>query len=135
MTRTTANVSFPEDIAIRLDAALQRRAADGRTTNRSAFITDAVIRQLDEEERADQVTRTGIDLAPGVEVIVPAGADSLRHQAYRLKITTVRIRDERTGHVHVDGVRLRLDGSPTQRRRSRIWAILDPARLLLPPAE
>jgi hypothetical protein len=133
VTRRVVSVSLPEDVAVRLEAALARRKADGRETERSAFVVEGLRGHLDRDERGDRATRSAVEVVAGADLIVPAGADTLRRHAYRIIVREVVQRSE-AGHVHVFGRRYRLDGSPSRRDRSpNLYAILDPTRLLPAP--
>jgi len=70
------------------------------------------------------------DIRPGVEIIVPAGADATRTLPYRLRVDKVLV-SSLPGRVLVAGELTRLSGAPSAKKRNRRVATLDPAKVRL----
>lgn len=76
------------------------------------------------------------DIKPGVEIVVPAGADGIHKLPYRLRVTHVSVSKE-TGVVTVTGRLQRLSGAPTAKKRSASMRqfTTDPAKIRLATEE
>jgi hypothetical protein len=72
------------------------------------------------------------DIEPGVEIIVPAGADWVRKLPYRLRVTHASV-SKATGAVTVTGRLQRMNGAPTAKKRTAAvrTVTINPAKLLL----
>ena len=76
------------------------------------------------------------DIKPGVEIVVPAGADWIRKLPYRLRVTHVSV-SRATGAVTITGRLQRLSGAPTAKKRTAAVRTLtiDPAKIRLATEE
>lgn len=68
------------------------------------------------------------DIKPGIEIIVPAGADANRKSPYRLAVDKILARTA-TGGILVVGTVFRMSGAPSSRQCRA--ATIDPAKVYL----
>lgn len=76
------------------------------------------------------------DIKPGVEIVVPAGADGIRKLPYRLLVTHVSV-SKVTGYVTMSGRLQRMSGAPTMKKRSAAvrTVTINPAKIRLATEE
>lgn len=75
------------------------------------------------------------DIKPGVEIVVPAGADAIRKLPYRLQVVSILTHSGEAGWMHVSGTLLRLSGAPSAKKRKRRVATINPAKVRLATEE